>query len=90
VKASCGASVRRVAKRSRPTEKTWDTPQHAAAIDAAKVHSSRTALEITSRIFELMGARATAGHSGYDRFLRNIRTHTLHDPVVYKSREVGN
>lgn len=62
----------------------------AAAIYAAKVHSSRTALEITSRIFELMGARATAGHYGYDRFWRNIRTHTLHDPVVYKSREVGN
>lgn len=62
----------------------------AAAIYAAKVHSSRTALEVTSRIFELMGARATAGHYGYDRFWRNIRTHTLHDPVVYKSREVGN
>ena len=62
----------------------------AAAIYAAKVHSSRTGLEVTSRIFELMGARATAGHYGYDRFWRNIRTHTLHDPVVYKSREVGN
>ncbi len=62
----------------------------AAAIYAAKVHASRTALEITSRIFELMGARATAGSYGYDRFWRNIRTHTLHDPVVYKAREVGN
>lgn len=62
----------------------------AAAIYAAKVHSGRTALEVTSRIFELMGARATAGAYGYDRFWRNIRTHTLHDPVVYKSREVGN
>lgn len=62
----------------------------AAAIYAAKVHASRTALEVTSRIFELMGARATAGRYGYDRFWRNIRTHTLHDPVVYKAREVGN
>ncbi|MEP9348178.1 acyl-CoA dehydrogenase family protein [Xanthobacter sp. KR7-225] len=62
----------------------------AAAIYAAKVHASRTALEVTSKIFELMGARATAAHYGYDRFWRNIRTHTLHDPVVYKSREVGN
>lgn len=62
----------------------------AAAIYAAKVHSSRTALEVTSRIFELMGARATASRHGYDRFWRNIRTHTLHDPLVYKSREVGN
>lgn len=62
----------------------------AAAIYAAKVHASRTALDVTSRIFELMGARATAGAYGYDRFWRNIRTHTLHDPVVYKAREVGN
>ncbi|GGF89898.1 putative monooxygenase [Azorhizobium oxalatiphilum] len=62
----------------------------AAAIYAAKVHASRTALDITSRIFELMGARATANAYGFDRFWRNIRTHTLHDPVVYKAREVGN
>ncbi|MFG1420535.1 acyl-CoA dehydrogenase family protein [Roseixanthobacter liquoris] len=62
----------------------------AATIYAAKVHASRTALEVTSRIFELMGARATAGTYGYDRFWRNIRTHTLHDPVAYKAREVGN
>ncbi|WP_029003003.1 acyl-CoA dehydrogenase family protein [Azorhizobium doebereinerae] len=62
----------------------------AAAIYAAKVQSSRAALDITSRIFELMGARATATSYGFDRFWRNIRTHTLHDPVFYKAREVGN
>ncbi len=62
----------------------------AAAIYAAKVHATRTALEVASKIFELMGARATAGALGYDRYWRNIRTHTLHDPVAYKSREVGN
>lgn len=62
----------------------------AAAIYAAKVHASRAALDITSRIFELMGARAAATHYGFDRYWRNIRTHTLHDPVTYKSREVGN
>lgn len=64
--------------------------QAAATIYAAKVHASRTALDVTSRIFELMGARATAAHYGFDRFWRNIRTHTLHDPVAYKAREVGN
>ncbi len=54
------------------------------------MNSSRTALDVTSRIFELMGARATATSYGFDRFWRNIRTHTLHDPVFYKAREVGN
>lgn len=63
-----------------------------AAIEVyhAKVHATHVALEITSRVFELMGARATASRYGFDRFWRNIRTHTLHDPVFYKAREVGN
>ncbi len=62
----------------------------AAAVYAAKVNSTRVALEITSRMFELMGARSTAARHGFDRFWRNIRTHSLHDPVAYKAREVGN
>jgi alkylation response protein AidB-like acyl-CoA dehydrogenase len=35
------------------------------------------------------GARASANAVGLDRFWRNVRTHTLHDPVAYKRREVG-
>jgi len=64
----------------------------AAAIEAyaAKVHATHVSLEITSRIFELMGARATASKYRLDRFWRNVRTHTLHDPVFYKAREVGD
>ncbi len=62
----------------------------AAAVYAAKVNSTKVALEVTSRIFDLMGARATSARYGFDRFWRNIRTHTLHDPVAYKAREVGN
>lgn len=63
----------------------------AAAVDAykAKLHATRTALEVTATIFELTGARSTARHFGLDRFWRDVRTHTLHDPVAYKAREVG-
>ncbi|QRM57602.1 acyl-CoA dehydrogenase family protein [Sinorhizobium sp. BG8] len=63
-----------------------------AAIEAyaAKIHSTHVALDITSRIFELMGARATASHYRFDRYWRNVRTHSLHDPVFYKAREVGD
>lgn len=61
----------------------------AAAIYAAKVHSTRVALELTARVFELMGARATARRYGFDRRWRDVRTLTLHDPVAYKAREVG-
>jgi alkylation response protein AidB-like acyl-CoA dehydrogenase len=62
----------------------------AATVYAAKVNATRTALDVTSRIFELMGARATANRHGFDRYWRNVRVHTLHDPVAYKAREVGN
>ncbi|MFZ4281271.1 acyl-CoA dehydrogenase family protein [Streptomyces rhizosphaericola] len=61
----------------------------ALAVSAAKVMSSRTATETTSRIFELTGARATARSSGLDRFWRDARTLTLHDPLVYKEQELG-
>jgi hypothetical protein len=36
-----------------------------------------------------MGARSTSARYGFDRFWRNLRTHSLHDPVAYKQREVG-
>ncbi|MFF0263478.1 acyl-CoA dehydrogenase family protein [Streptomyces microflavus] len=58
-------------------------------VAAAKARATEVALEVTSRIFEVTGARATASAEGLDRFWRNIRTHTLHDPVAYKRREVG-
>lgn len=61
----------------------------AAEAYAAKVHSTHVSLDITTRIFELMGARATASKYRFDRYWRNVRTHTLHDPVFYKAREVG-
>ncbi|MGW8486057.1 acyl-CoA dehydrogenase family protein [Streptomyces sp. NPDC055886] len=61
----------------------------ALAVSAAKVVSSRTATETTSRIFELTGARATARSSGLDRFWRDARTLSLHDPLVYKAQELG-
>jgi hypothetical protein len=36
-----------------------------------------------------MGARSSDRAYGYDRFLRNVRTHTLHNPAEYKTRTVG-
>ena len=59
------------------------------AIATAKVQIAQTALEVTSRMFELMGARATSGKFNFDRYWRNVRTHTLHDPIDYKIRDIG-
>ncbi len=62
----------------------------AIAIYEAKVITTKVALDATSRLFEIQGARATTAAYGFDRHWRNIRTHTVHDPVAYKAREVGD
>ncbi|MCQ4121223.1 acyl-CoA dehydrogenase family protein [Rhodococcus tibetensis] len=61
----------------------------AVRIAAAKLRAADVALEIGTTVFELTGARATSNSVGLDIFWRNVRTHTLHDPVAYKRREVG-
>jgi alkylation response protein AidB-like acyl-CoA dehydrogenase len=62
----------------------------AIAVSTAKVAAGRCALEVTSTVFEVMGARATSARYRFDRFWRNARTLTLHDPLDYKVREVGD
>jgi alkylation response protein AidB-like acyl-CoA dehydrogenase len=61
----------------------------AAFVAHAKVVTTDTGLSVTSGIFEMLGARATGKKYGFDRYWRDIRTHSLHDPVAYKKREVG-
>ncbi|WP_432502554.1 acyl-CoA dehydrogenase family protein [Kineococcus arenarius] len=75
----------------RGADLTWaERGEVAEEIAALKVVSSDLAVEATSAIFEVTGARASSNRYGFDRFWRNVRTHTLHDPVQYKAREVGN
>ncbi|CAG0990004.1 putative FMNH2-dependent monooxygenase SfnC [Methylophilaceae bacterium] len=61
----------------------------AISIATAKVASARAVLNVSSRIFEVLGARATTAKFGFDRFWRNARTHSLHDPLDYKLLELG-
>lgn len=62
----------------------------AIAVYEAKYLTTRVALDATSRLFEIQGARATTAAYGFDRHWRNVRTHSVHDPVAYKAREVGD
>lgn len=62
----------------------------ALIVAAAKVATTQAGLEIASRIFEPLGARATTNALGFDRFWRNLRTQTLHDPVDYKILQLGD
>jgi len=62
----------------------------ALAVATAKVAATRGGLDLTSRIFEVTGARSTTAALRLDRYWRNLRVHTLHDPVDYKVRELGD
>ncbi|MFZ8758171.1 acyl-CoA dehydrogenase family protein [Microbacterium sp. HMH0099] len=61
----------------------------AVRIAAGKLRIVDDGLEVASTVFELTGARATSNAVGLDIFWRNLRTHSLHDPIAYKKREVG-
>ena len=61
----------------------------AIAVAEAKVLSHRAALAVTTELFDNLGARSTSARYGFDRFWRNARTHTLHDPIDYKVRDIG-
>jgi len=61
----------------------------AVRIAAAKLRVAEDGLEVATKIYELTGARATANSVGLDLAWRNLRTHTLHDPLPYKKKEVG-
>ena len=85
---SAAATVQEaLARGSRATAR--ERGEAAAEAYTAKVHATHVSLDITSRVFELTGARSTAEKYRFDRFWRNVRTHTLHDPVFYKAKEVG-
>jgi alkylation response protein AidB-like acyl-CoA dehydrogenase len=63
--------------------------QASLATEHAKVASTEAALDVTSRIFQVCGARSTYARFGLDRYWRDARTLTLHDPVDRKLQEIG-
>jgi alkylation response protein AidB-like acyl-CoA dehydrogenase len=82
------ASIERInAHADEVTEQ--ERGEAAVVIAAAKQRAIDTGLEIGTRIFEVTGARASANSVGLDLFWRNLRTHSLHDPVAHKRAEVG-
>ena len=87
--ADAAASALDSAWQRREEVSAEERGEAALAIAAAKVATTRASLSVSSRIFEVMGARSTAAHLRLDRFFRNARTHTLHDPVDYKIKELG-
>jgi SfnB family sulfur acquisition oxidoreductase len=60
------------------------------AVAEAKVLSTEIALLAANKLFELAGTRSTLAKHNLDRYWRDARTHTLHDPVRWKYAAIGN
>ena len=72
-------------------EPNEDTVAQASVVVAqAKVLSAESALLASSKLFELAGTRSVLGKYNLDRYWRNARTHTLHDPARWKYHLIGN
>ncbi|WP_336740779.1 SfnB family sulfur acquisition oxidoreductase [Aureimonas altamirensis] len=59
------------------------------AVAEARIHSTRAGLDAANRLLELGGTSASMEADDFDRHWRNVRTHTLHDPVRWKYQAVG-
>ena len=60
------------------------------AVAEAKFLTTEVALAATNKLFELSGTQSTLSTWNLDRYWRNARTHTLHDPVRWKPFIIGN
>lgn len=56
----------------------------------AKVYANDAALEISEKLLELGGSRASLSQFNLDQHWRNARVHTLHDPIRWKLHVIGN
>ena len=60
------------------------------AVAGARAASHSAGLLAANKLLELNGTAATARPLGLDTYWRNVRTHTLHDPVRWKYHAIGN
>lgn len=59
-------------------------------VTMAEAAASKAATESTTRALDIIGPRSASSRLGFDRFWRNNRTHTLHEPVAHRLRDVGD
>jgi alkylation response protein AidB-like acyl-CoA dehydrogenase len=59
-------------------------------VEEAKAIGTEAALATANKLHELAGTRSTLAVHNLDRHWRNVRTHTLHDPVRWKYAVIGN
>ena len=81
--------IRREMDAARPAPDEDSVARASVAVAKAKVLTTEVALQVTEKLFELAGSRATLAEFNLDRHWRNARVHTLHDPVRWKYQHIG-
>lgn len=91
--SAANALLRRAAKVLDSLDQQALTAENSAAasiaVAEAKVLTTDIALRASEKLLEWGGSRATLLQHGLDRHWRNARTHTLHDPVRWKTHAIG-
>ncbi|WP_312528078.1 SfnB family sulfur acquisition oxidoreductase [Comamonas sp.] len=64
--------------------------QASVAVARAKILTTEAALNASERLLELGGTSSARAGYNLDRYWRNARVHTLHDPVRWKYHLLGN
>lgn len=59
------------------------------AVSEAKVFATEAGLRVCQDVFQVCGARAALAEEDLDRYWRDVRTLTLHDPAGYKAKQIG-
>lgn len=60
------------------------------AVAAARAETAETAVLTANELFAIAGTHATDRKYGLDRYWRDARTHTLHDPTRWKYHHIAN
>lgn len=60
------------------------------AVAALRHQADHAALKVSSELFSLLGASASLEKWNLDRFWRNARVHTTHDPIRWRLHHVGD
>lgn len=80
-------------KAGRAVDRLWagelDPHQVALEVASAKTLVGTVSVDVASRSYELLGARAAAADDGHDRYWRDLRTHTLHERRREKLADIG-
>ncbi|PJJ72929.1 alkylation response protein AidB-like acyl-CoA dehydrogenase [Diaminobutyricimonas aerilata] len=97
---TAGAVVERVARaleRAVDLERERGSDEHRRAAAEAEIAAAQGQVVLSESVpraatvlFNALGASATSGAKDLDRHWRNARTVASHNPVVYKSRIVGD